>query len=206
MPTVVPLYKRSVRRCAAAGVKSPASTTRTTANSTPEPSDWSHGAGHRHRHPGSQTGAPSPSQPQSCFRQDSSSSSGSDCSECSDCESTDGSSGYSSRCFLCRKDIRYFPETLTCGHVFHSDCYWRWIRVRSNRPEEKSICPSCGFLTIPSTRKSMDRAILADVTVTSGRKTSKCGHQRRRMSSSSDSDSMSSSSSSCSSDSDIFFL
>jgi hypothetical protein len=52
-------------------------------------------------------------------------------------------------CYICRKDIKYYQEELTCGHKYHADCYWRWIRVRSNLPEEKSICPRCGFLETP---------------------------------------------------------
>lgn len=215
MPTVVPLYKRTVRRSAAAGAASPASTTRTTATSSPEPER--HGAGHRHRKSGSKTGSSPLSSPISCcFRSDSvvssgSSTSGSDVSDCSDCESGDGGSSGSSAirgCSLCRQEVRYFPETLTCGHQFHTDCYWRWIRVRSNRPEEKSICPKCAFLTVAPTTNSMgnnknrDR-LLAGVKGSSGRM------MVRRLSSSSDcsmSSSSSSSSSGCSSNSDLFFL
>ena len=49
-------------------------------------------------------------------------------------------------CYLCKKSIRYFTEQLSCGHLFHAECYWFWISVRTNVPEERSICPKCGFL------------------------------------------------------------
>lgn len=208
MPTVVPLYKRTVRRSAAAGAASPASTTRNTATSSPDPK--CHGAGHRRRaSPFHQSGSSPLSSPISCcFHTNSSGSSGSESSDCSDCEQGSGSEGGSSAirgCSLCRKQVRYFAETLTCGHQFHADCYWRWIRVRSNRPEEKSICPKCAFLTVASTN-NMDAdkntsSLLSGVKGSSGR------NMRRRLSTSSDSDSVSSSGSSgCSTDSDLFFL
>ena len=97
-------------------------------------------------------------------------------------------------CHLCKKSIRYFAETLSCGHSFHADCYLFWLRVRTNVPEEKSLCPRCGFLEPAKPAQS------------------KPGRRKRRDSSSSDSSLTSSTSSNCSSSSsdsghsDLFFL
>ena len=97
-------------------------------------------------------------------------------------------------CYLCKKSIRYFAEQLSCGHQYHADCYLFWLRVRTNVPEEKSICPRCGFLEPVRSTKA-----------------SKPGRRKRRDSSSSDSSLTSSTSSNCSSSSshsghsDLFF-
>ena len=177
MPTVVPLYKRKQRRSAAAGV-TPASTSYSTATCSPLPPDF-HGAG-RPNDPNS--GACSP------------------LSKIGSSSSARGKPQHHDHCFLCRKDIRYYQETLTCGHVYHSDCYWRWIRVRSNLPEEKSICPRCGFLPSPPPSLTSPFADMA------GLRGSRDRRQRKYSSSSDSSLSSSGSSSSSSSDSDVFFL
>lgn len=72
----------------------------------------------------------------------------------STCSSSSSVSGCAKNCFICKKDIKYFKETLSCRHDFHADCYWRWIVIRSNIPEEKSICPRCGFLDHVDKRRS----------------------------------------------------
>lgn len=186
MPTVVPLYKRKQRRSAAAGVSSPtpASTSYSTATCSPVPSHF-HGAGRPHD---PRSGACSP------LSQTGSSATG------SNRQPTDP-------CLLCCKSIRYFPERLTCGHSYHSDCYWRWIRVRSNLPEEKSICPRCGFLPSPPASPTSPTSPFADIM---HGVSPKDGRRQRKYSSSSDSSLSSSSGSSTfsSSDSvsDVFFL
>ena len=121
MPTVVPLYKRKQRRnCAAAGITSPTASTSRYSTACCSPVPFSPNRGPGACFPFSPTGSPA------------------------------GGGLEATCCLLCRKDIRYYQETLTCGHIYHSDCYWRWIRARSNLPEEKSICPRCGFLQTPA--------------------------------------------------------
>ncbi|KAI1286479.1 hypothetical protein HDE_10901 [Halotydeus destructor] len=50
-------------------------------------------------------------------------------------------------CTICTKDIRYFEDTLVCGHHFHGDCLWRWLKKHAHTPKAKDECPLCGPLT-----------------------------------------------------------
>jgi hypothetical protein len=49
-------------------------------------------------------------------------------------------------CAICTKNIQYFDEVLGCGHHFHADCVWRWLKSHTTHPKEKNVCPKCGLL------------------------------------------------------------
>ena len=49
-------------------------------------------------------------------------------------------------CGLCHTRITYFQEQLTCGHLYHGDCLFRWLKKHVTRPMVKNVCPTCGLL------------------------------------------------------------
>lgn len=50
-------------------------------------------------------------------------------------------------CALCDKPIAYFRESLPCGHTFHGDCLFRWLKRNVTQPKVKNVCPWCGLLS-----------------------------------------------------------
>jgi len=87
------------------------------------------------------------------------------CRHCSKCGSKASSldADHQASCALCRQPIAYFQETLACGHAYHGDCLFRWLKKHVTCPKVKNVCPCCGLLPpggVPIkdvTKKSSDR-------------------------------------------------
>ena len=87
------------------------------------------------------------------------------CRHCSKCGSTATSLDVDHQpdCRLCRQPIAYFQETLACGHSYHGDCLFRWLKKHVTCPTVKNVCPKCGLLppggtTLPSTKATVAQA------------------------------------------------
>jgi len=79
------------------------------------------------------------------------------CRHCSKCGSKASSldADHQANCDLCRKPIAYFQETLACGHAYHGDCLFRWLKKHVTCPNVKNVCPRCGLLP-PNARPVKD--------------------------------------------------